>query len=146
MLNFQNLLSDPKFIKIRRSYVDLKKIPQKKCSEKIFVEIFEKLKNRNFPLHRKNRFFWFFQNGSKITLNIEFCFKITLTPPKGQFLAIFHHISHYKHLEKNRFFFDKNHDFCFFFWDFLNFDDATDYSAGTGQKYGLWPEMHSLDP
>ena len=29
---------------------------------------------------------------------------------------------------------------------FLNFDDAIDYSAGTGRKCEIWPEMGPLDP
>ena len=35
--------------------------------------------------------------------------------------------------------------FCDFL-RFLNFDDAIDYSAGTGRKCEIWPEMGPLDP
>ena len=84
----------------------------------------------------------FFQKCSKIGVNVEFCLKNTLNTPRGQFLPIFHHISQYKPLEKNRFFWTK----IVIFWDFLNFDDAIDYSAGTGRKCEIRPEMCPLDP
>ena len=51
-------------------------------------------------IEKKKDVFRFFQNWSKISLNIEFCFKNTLNTPRGQFLPIFHHISQYKPLEK----------------------------------------------
>ena len=102
----------------------------------------EKKRKKNF---KKNRFFRFFQKLSKSSVNIEFCLKNTLNTPRGQFLPIFHHISQYKPLEKNRFFWTKIMIF-WDFWDFLNFDDAIDYSAGTGRKCEIWPEMGPLDP
>ena len=92
--------------------------------------------------NRKKRFStWFFQIWSKISLNIEFCLKNTLNTPRGKFLPIFHHICQYKPLEN--IFFYENHDFL----RFLNFDDAIDYSAGTGRKWVLWTSkilLHNL--
>ncbi len=101
-----------------------------------------------WPTNKKSKkidFFRFFQNWSKISLNIEFCLKNTLNTPRGRFLPIDHHISQYKPLEKNRFFWTKIMIF-WDFWDFLNFDDAIDYSAGTGRKCEIRPEMGTLDP
>ena len=102
-------------------------------------------KKERKKISKKNRFFRFFQKLSKSSVNIEFCFKNTLNTSRGQFLPIFHHISQYKPLEKNRFFWTKIMIF-WDFWDFLNFDDAIDYSAGTGRKCEIWPEMGPLDP
>ena len=85
-----------------------------------------------WPTNEKSQkidFFRFFQKLSKIGVNVEFCLKNTLNTPRGQFLPIFHHTSQYKPLEKNRFFWTKIVIF-WDFWDFLNFDDAIDYSSG----------------
>ena len=94
---------------------------------------------------QKIDFFRFFQKLSKSSVHIEFCLKNTLNTPRGQFLPIDHHISQYKPLEKNRFFWTKIMIFAIF-CDFLNFDDAIDYSAGTGRKCEILPEMSPLDP
>ena len=119
------------------------------CSRPVEYSIDTFLGDRQVK-NRKNRFPRFFQKCSKISVNIEFCLTNTLNTPKGHFLPIFHHISQYKPLEKKQMFFYENHDFCvfflFFLFDFLNFDDAIDYSAGTGRKCEIWPEMGPLDP
>ena len=109
------------------------------------IDIRPEIEKKRKKKFKKNRFFRFFQKLSKSSVNIEFCLKNTLNTSRGQFLPIFHHISQYKPLEKNRFFWTKIVIF-WDFWDFLNFDDAIDYSAGTGRKCEIWPEMGPLDP
>ena len=115
------------------------------CSRPVEYSIDTFLGDPQVKNRKKSIFFRFFQKLSKICVNVEFCLKNTLNTPRGQFLPIFHHISQYKPLEKNRFFWTKIVIFRDFL-RFLNFDDAIDYSAGTGRKCEIRPEMGPLDP
>ena len=129
-----------------RRYDGMKGFPAEIRPENRYSAGDREKKKKNF---KKNRFFRFFQKLSKSSGNIEFCLKNTLNTSRGKFLPIFHHISQYKPLEKNRFFWTKIVIFCDF-WILMMRSIIRPEPAGNvkfGRKWVLWTPkilLHTL--